>query len=263
MNAPVHTPVLDLFRLDGNAALVTGASRGLGRALVIALAEAGADILAVDIGELDQVAKEVRARGVRCATRTTDLGHLTPDTATELISWARTEFPHPTILINNAGIIRRGPATDTTPSEWSAVLDLNLTTPFLLSQAFAHSVLAAGEDAASIINIASINSFQGGMEVPSYAASKHGILGLTRALANEWAAHRIRVNAIAPGYMETEFTAAHRDDPARAENMLRRIPTGTWGRPEDLAGAAVFLASAASAYVTGTALSVDGGWLSR
>ncbi|MDV7086989.1 SDR family oxidoreductase [Rhodococcus sp. IEGM 248] len=262
MNAPVHTPVLDLFRLDGNAAIVTGASRGLGRALAIALAEAGADIVAVDIGELDQVAKEVRARGVRCATRTTDLGHLTPETATELISWAGTEFPHPTILVNNAGIIRRGPATDTTPSDWSAVLDLNLTTPFLLSQAFAQVALD-GNAAASIINIASINSFQGGMEVPSYAASKHGILGLTRALANEWAPHRIRVNAIAPGYMETEFTAAHRDDPARAENMLRRIPAGVWGRPEDLAGAAVFLASAASSYITGTALSVDGGWLSR
>ncbi|WAM16931.1 SDR family oxidoreductase [Rhodococcus sp. JS3073] len=263
MNTPAHTTVMDLFRLDGNAALVTGASRGLGRALAIALAEAGADILAVDIGELDQVAKEVRARGVHCATRTADLSNLTPDTAAELISWAKAEFPHPTILINNAGIIRRGPATETTPTDWSAVLDLNLTTPFLLSQAFAHSVLAAGEDAASIINIASINSFQGGMEVPSYAASKHGILGLTKALANEWAAQRIRVNAIAPGYMETEFTVAHRHDPARAENMLRRIPAGTWGRPEDLAGAAVFLASAASAYVTGTALSVDGGWLSR
>ncbi|ETT24057.1 2-deoxy-D-gluconate 3-dehydrogenase [Rhodococcus aetherivorans] len=262
MNAPVHTPVLDLFRLDGNAAIVTGASRGLGRALAIALAEAGADIVAVDIGELDQVAKEVRARGVRCATRTADLSGLTPESAAELFSWAKTEFPHPTILVNNAGIIRRGPATETTPSDWSAVLDLNLTTPFLLSQAFARSALDDNA-AASIINIASVNSFQGGMEVPSYAASKHGILGLTRALANEWAAHHIRVNAIAPGYMETEFTAAHRDDPTRAENMLRRIPTGTWGRPEGLAGAVVFLASAASAYVTGTALSVDGGWLSR
>ncbi|NHU49646.1 SDR family oxidoreductase [Rhodococcus sp. A14] len=262
MNTPAHTTVLDLFRLDGNAALVTGASRGLGRALAIALAEAGADILAVDIGELDQVAKEVRARGVHCATRTADLSNLTPESAVELISWAKNEFPHPTILVNNAGIIRRGPATDTTPSDWSAVLDLNLTTPFLLSQAFARVALDDNA-AASIINIASINSFQGGMEVPSYAASKHGILGLTRALANEWAAHRIRVNAIAPGYMETEFTAAHREDPARAENMLRRIPAGVWGRPEDLAGPAVFLASAASSYVTGTALSVDGGWLSR
>ena len=262
MNAPVHTTVLDLFRLDGNAALVTGASRGLGRALAIALAEAGADILAVDIGELDQVAKEVRARGVRCATRTADLGHLTPETATELISWARDRVP----ASDDPGQQRRHhppwPGDRNHATDWSAVLDLNLTTPFLLSQAFARAALDDNA-AASIINIASINSFQGGMEVPSYAASKHGILGLTRALANEWAAHRIRVNAIAPGYMETEFTAAHREDPARAENMLRRIPTGTWGRPEDLAGAAVFLASAASSYVTGTALSVDGGWLSR
>lgn len=263
MNTPVHTTVMDLFRLDGNAAIVTGASRGLGRSLAIALAEAGADIVAVDIGELDHVAKEVRARGVRCATRTADLSNLTPETAAEMIDWARGEFDHPTILVNNAGIIRRGPAIETPAADWSTVLDLNLTTPFLLSQAFAQSVLAAHEEAASIINVASINSFQGGMEVPSYAASKHGILGLTRALANEWASHRIRVNAIAPGYMETELTAAHRHDPARAENMLRRIPAGTWGRPEDLAGAAVFLASNASTYVTGTTLAVDGGWLSR
>lgn len=262
MNASTPINVLDLFRLDGTAALITGASRGLGRSMALALADAGADILAVDIDNLDQVAEDIRSRGVRCATRTVDLSDLTPKTAAELLSWTSEQSLQPTVLVNNAGIIRRGPATETTAADWQAVLDINLTAPFLLSQAFAHSVLAAG-DTASIINLASINSFQGGMEVPSYAASKHGVLGMTRALANEWAPHNIRVNAIAPGYMETEFTTAHRTDASRAENMLRRIPTGTWGRPDDIAGAVVFLASPAAAYVTGTTLSVDGGWLSR
>lgn len=262
MNTSSPTTVLDLFRLDGTAALITGASRGLGRSMALALADAGADILAVDIDNLDQLAEEVHSRGVKCATRVVDLSDLTPDTAAELISWTREESLQPTVLVNNAGIMRRGPATDTTAADWQAVLDVNLTAPFLLSQAFAHSVLATGETA-SIINIASINSFQGGMEVPSYAASKHGVLGITRALANEWAPHNIRVNAIAPGYMETEFTTAHRTDASRAENMLRRIPAGTWGRPDDVAGAVVFLASEAAAYITGTTLSVDGGWLSR
>ena len=260
--APAPPPVLDLFRLNGRTAIVTGAGRGLGRALSIALAEAGADIVAIDIGDLADVAAQVRARGVRCAVRVADLSGLTPQTATELISWSRDQLGQVAILVNNAGLIRRGPATETTASDWSAVLDLNLTTPFLLTQAFARAARAAGT-AGSVINIGSVNSFQGGYEVPSYAASKHGLLGLTRALANEWATDRIRVNAIAPGYMETELTAAHREDPAKAENMLRRIPIGHWGTPADLAGAAVYLASDASSYVTGTALSVDGGWLSR
>lgn len=258
-----RTSVLDLFRLDGKAALITGASRGLGRYMALALAEAGADILAVDLDDLEQVAEEVRSRGVNCSTFTADLSVLTQETAAELISWTRNEFSQPTILVNNAGIIRRGPATETTESDWLAVLDVNLTAPFLLSQAFARGVIAAGDAPASIINIASINSFQGGVEVPAYAASKHGLLGLTRALANEWTTHGIRVNAIAPGYMETDFTLAHRENAERAESMLRRIPANKWGHPEDLAGAVVFLASSASAYVSGSSLTIDGGWLSR
>lgn len=263
MTTTSNTPVLELFRLDGKAALVTGASRGLGRSMALALAEAGADILAVGLDDLDQVAEEVRNRGVNCSTYETDLSVLTQDTAAHLISRARDEFPQPTILVNNAGIIRRGPAIESTQSDWLAVLDVNLTAPFLLSQAFARGVLAAGDAPASIINIASINSFQGGVEVPAYAASKHGLLGLTRALANEWTPHGIRVNAIAPGYMETDFTLAHRENADRAENMLRRIPANSWGRPEDLSGAVVFLASNAAAYVSGAALTIDGGWLSR
>lgn len=262
MYAPTSTNVLDLFRLDGTAALVTGASRGLGRSMALALADAGADILAIDIENLDQVAEEIHGRGVRCATRNVDLSTLTPDSAAELFSWASEQTLNPTVLVNNAGIIHRGPATRTTTAAWQAVLDVNLTAPFLLSQAFAQSAIDAG-NSASIINLASINSFQGGIDVSSYAASKHGVLGLTRALANEWAPHNIRVNAIAPGYMETEFTTAHRTDPAKAENMIRRIPNGNWGRPEDISGAVVFLASQAATYITGTTLSVDGGWLSR
>ncbi len=254
--------VQDLFGLKGRVAIVTGAARGLGAALSVALAEAGADIVAFDIGELDDVAACVRARGVRCATKSADLSGLTPEAADELIAWCGDRLGGPSVLVNNAGIIRRGPAMDTTASDWSAVLDLNLTTPFLMSQAFAREARAAGV-AGSVINIGSVNSFQGGYEVPSYAAAKHGLLGMTRALANEWAPHRIRVNAIAPGYMETELTAAHREEPAKALNMLRRIPVGRWGTPADLAGAAIYLASDASAYVTGTALSVDGGWMSR
>ena len=260
MTAPAN--VLDLFRLSGRVAIVTGAARGLGKALSIALADAGAHIVALDIGDLDDVASEVRARGVQCELRTTDLCALTPEGARELIRWSQDQLGDVGILVNNAGIIRRGPAMDTPAADWSAVLDLNLTTPFLLSQAFAQAAKAA-DIPGSVINIGSVNSFQGGYEVPSYAAAKHGLLGMTRALANEWAPHRIRVNAIAPGYMETELTAAHREDPTKAENMMRRIPMGHWGTPADLAGAAVYLASDASSYVTGTALSVDGGWLSR
>ncbi|MBB5750290.1 SDR family oxidoreductase [Micrococcus sp. TA1] len=263
MSTASRTPVLDLFRLEGKTALVTGASSGLGRSMALALAEAGADVLAVGLDDLDQVAQEVRDLGVDCSTHETDLSVLTPDTAARLISWARDELAQPTILVNNAGIIRRGPALETSPSDWSAVLDVNLTAPFLLSQAFARGILAAGQAPASIINIASINAFQGGMEVPAYAASKHGLLGLTRALANEWTPHGIRVNAVAPGYMDTDFTRAHRENAERAQNMLRRIPANSWGRPEDLAGAVVFLASDAAAYVSGAALAIDGGWLSR
>lgn len=263
MTTPDYTSILDQFRLDGRTALVTGASRGLGRSMALALAEAGADIIAVGLNELDEIAEEVRNRGVRCSTRTIDLSTITPEEAEELFSWSSKELSQPTILVNNAGIIRRGTALNVPKTDWDAVINLNLSAPFILSQAFARGVVAAGDTSASVINIGSINSFQGGVEVSSYAAAKHGLLGLTRALANEWAAQGIRVNAITPGYIATDFTRAHREDPERAETMIRRIPAGRWGRPEDLAGAVVYLASRASSYVNGAALTIDGGWLSR
>jgi len=262
MTTATTPSVLDSFGLHGRVAIVTGAARGLGSALAVALAEAGADIVVVDVGDLAAVAANIRSRGVRCVEHCADLSGLTPQRAAGLIAYSQDQLGPASILVNNAGIIRRGPAAQTAASDWSAVLDLNLTTPFLLSQAFAQAAHTALIPA-SVINVGSVNSFQGGFEVPSYAASKHGLLGITRALANEWAPQGIRVNAIAPGYMETELTAAHRDDPTKAEKMLNRIPAGRWGTPEDLAGAVVYLASDASAYVTGTALSVDGGWMSR
>ena len=262
MNTVTTPSVLDLFGLHGRVAIVTGAARGLGAALAVALAEAGADIVAMDVGDLADVAARIRATGVRCCEHAADLSRLTPERAAGLIARSQDQFGTASILVNNAGIIRRGPAMQTAASDWSAVLDLNLTTPFLLSQAFAQAADVA-QTPGSVINVGSVNSFQGGFEVPSYAASKHGLLGITRALANEWAPQRIRVNAIAPGYMATELTAAHREDPTKAQKMLHRIPAGRWGTPADLAGAVVYLASDASSYVTGTALSVDGGWLSR
>jgi 2-deoxy-D-gluconate 3-dehydrogenase len=166
------------------------------------------------------------------------------------------------VLVNNAGIIRRGPSVDTPAEEWHGVLALNLTTPFFLAQAFGRTLLGA-QRRGSIINVVSMNSFQGGIEVASYTASKHGLLGLTRALANEWTGRGLRVNGIAPGYMSTELTAALREDPVRYESFRARMPAGRWGEPDDLTGAVVFLASDASSYVSGSVIAVDGGWLSR
>ena len=254
--------VLDRFSLRGRGALVTGAARGLGQAMALALAEAGADIVAVDVEPLDAVGAAVGERGVRCATRELDLRALTPDAAAELMAWSRGELEDVSVLVNNAGMIRRAPSAETSAEDWHEVIGLNLTAPFFLSQAFASPLLRDG-GRGSIINVVSMNSFQGGMEVPAYTASKHGLLGVTRALANEWTAHGIRVNGIAPGWMSTDLTAALRDDPARDQALLARMPIGHWGEPADLAGAVVYLASDASSYVSGTFIAVDGGWLAR
>jgi 2-deoxy-D-gluconate 3-dehydrogenase len=250
------------FTLTGKTALVTGAAAGLGRAMALSLAQAGADIIAIDIGPLDELVSSINEIGGTCRVRSQDLQNLTPSRARELITWTHGGGPAPQVLVNNAGLIRRGPALDTTQDDWQAVIGLNLTTPFFFSQAFARHLIDE-ELPGNIINVLSINSFQGGIEVPAYAASKHGLLGVTRALANEWAPHRIRVNGIAPGYMETEFTSAHRQDPDRYKAMQARMPVGRWGVPQDVAGAAVYLASDASAYVSGTVISIDGGWQSR
>ena len=245
--------VLDLFSLRGKGALVTGAARGLGRAMALALAEAGADVAAVDVEPLDAIGS---------ATRELDLRALTPEAAGDLVAWARSELGDLSVLVNNAGMIRRAPAAETTAEDWHEVIALNLTAPFFLAQAFALALLQE-EARGSIVNVVSMNSFHGGMQVPAYTASKHGLLGITRALANEWTERGIRVNGIAPGWMATELTAALREDPARDEALLARLPIGRWGEPADLAGAVVYLASDASSYVSGSFIAVDGGYLAR
>lgn len=247
------------FDLSGRVALVTGANTGLGQAIAIALAAAGADIVAAGRSDPVDTAARVRALGRRLHALHADLA----DTAAvaALVDGTLTAFGRLDILVNNAGIIRRTDALDVTPEDWDAVLDTNLKSLFFLSQAAARHMLGAG--GGKIINVASLLSFQGGIRVPAYTASKSAVAGLTHALANEWAARGVNVNAIAPGYFETNNTAALRSDEVRAPQILARIPAGRWGKPDDLAGAAVFLASAASDYVHGIVLPVDGGWLAR
>ncbi|MFI5896318.1 2-dehydro-3-deoxy-D-gluconate 5-dehydrogenase KduD [Actinoplanes sp. NPDC051513] len=248
--------ILDSFRLDGRVALVTGGNRGLGQAAAVALAEAGADIALLTRGDPAESRTRITALGRRATHVHCDLSSATPaDLA------AAVEEVRPDILVNNAGIIRRAPAAEVTAADWNDVLTVDLTAVFHLSQAAARHMLPAGRGA--IVNVASMLSFQGGIRVPAYAAAKHAVVGLTKALANEWAPHGVNVNAVAPGYMATDNTAALRDDPSRSAEILARIPAGRWGAPGDLAGAVVFLASDAARYVHGIVLPVDGGWLAR
>jgi len=248
-----------LFDLSGRAALVTGANTGLGQAIAIALAEAGADIVAAGRSDPSETAARVHAAGRRFHAVQADLSQQAQ--LAGVVDQALTTFGRLDILVNNAGIIRRADAIDVTEEDWDAVIDTNLKSLFFLSQAAARHMLASG--GGKIINVASLLSFQGGIRVPAYAASKSGVAGLTHALANEWAARGINVNAIAPGYFATNNTAALRADSEREPQILARIPAGRWGQADDLAGAAVFLASAASDYVHGVVLPVDGGWLAR
>jgi 2-deoxy-D-gluconate 3-dehydrogenase len=248
------------FDLGGRVALVTGANTGLGQAIAIALAQAGADIVAVGRTSPDETAASVRAAGKKLHAIDCDLA-AKPDTRA-IVKEAVAKGGRLDILVNNAGIIRRNDALDLTEEDWDAVLDLNLKSVFFLSQAAARAMLE-GAGRGKIINIASMLSFQGGIRVAAYTASKSAIAGLTRGLANEWAARGINVNAIAPGYFETNNTIALRADAERSADILKRIPAGRWGKPQDLGGAAVFLASSASDYVHGTVLPVDGGWLAR
>ena len=249
----------NLFDLSGRVALVTGANTGLGQAIAVALAEAGADIVVAGRSDPSDTAARVRAAGRRFHALQIDMEQA--GQVGVLVEQTIAAFGRLDILVNNAGIIRRDDAADVTEADWDAVVDTNLKSVFFLSQAAARHMLAKG--GGKIINIASLLSFQGGIRVPAYAASKSGVAGLTHALANEWAARGINVNAIAPGYFDTSNTAALRGDPVRAPQILARIPAGRWGQPSDLAGAAVFLASAASDYVHGVVLPVDGGWLAR
>lgn len=249
-----------LFDLTGKVALVTGARTGLGQAMALALARAGADIVALGSSAMPETAERVAAAGRRFHAMTVDLSK--PFDAGAVIAETVATASGIDILVNNAGIIRRGDSLDFTEEDWDAVLDTNLKSVFFLCQAFARAALAA-ERRAKIINIASMLSFQGGIRVPSYTAAKSGLAGITRLLANEWAGSGINVNAIAPGYVETNNTMALRADAERNADILKRIPAGRWARPEDMAGAAVFLASPASDYVHGAILPVDGGWLAR
>lgn len=253
--------ILEQFKLEGKVAIVTGCNRGLGQAMAIALAEAGADILGVSASpQAAETETAVRAAGRRFVYVSADLRSLEP--IPRIIGTVLETYGRLDILVNNAGIIKRNEALSFTEAEWDDVMNLNLRTVFFLSQAAARHWVAQKQKG-KIINVASMLSFQGGIRVPSYTASKSGIRGLTMALSNEWAKHGINVNAIAPGYMATDNTEALRNDPQRSQEILSRIPAGRWGEASDLAGAVVFLASSASDYVHGHTLAVDGGWLGR
>jgi 2-deoxy-D-gluconate 3-dehydrogenase len=248
--------ILDRFSLTGRTAIVTGASRGLGAAMAVALAEAGADLVLAARGSLSETVAAVEATGRRALTVECDLADRA--CASRIMEAA----PHASILVNNAGIIRRADLLQYSDEDWDTVIEVNLRSVFALSRAFAKNVVER-KGTGRIINIASMLSYQGGIRVVAYTAAKSGILGLTRAMSNELAPLGINVNAIAPGYMATDNTAALRKDEQRNRDILARIPAGRWGTPADLAGAVVFLASGASEYVHATTLAVDGGWLSR
>lgn len=253
--------ILDSFRLDGKVALVTGAARGLGRGAALALAEAGADVALLDHVAGTETADAVRAAGRRCLVLERDLVHATPEQLDADVQAVVDGLGRVDVLVNNAGIIRRAPLLEHAAADWDDVLAINLDAVFHLSRSAARRFVAQGSG--KVINIASMLAFQGGVLVPGYTASKHAVAGVTKALANELARHGVNANAIAPGYMATDNTAALRADEVRERSILERIPAARWGTPADLQGAFVFLASPASDYVNGVVLPVDGGWLVR
>ncbi|MGF1766984.1 2-dehydro-3-deoxy-D-gluconate 5-dehydrogenase KduD [Enterovibrio makurazakiensis] len=252
--------ILRSFGLDGKVAIVSGCNTGLGQGMAVALAQAGADIIGVNYGSADDTPERIEKTGRRFHNITADLSQ--PAVINDVIAEARRTFGRIDILVNNAGIIRREDAIEFSESDWDDVLNINLKSVFLMSQAVAR-VYNEQESGGKIINIASMLSYQGGVRVPSYTASKSAVMGLTRALANEWASSNINVNAIAPGYMATNNTAALRADEVREKAIRERIPANRWGTPEDVGGSAVFLASSAADYINGFTLAVDGGWLAR
>ncbi len=253
--------IMDLFRLDGKVALVTGVGRGLGQAMAIGLAEAGADVAGLYHTRYEETQTQVKALGRHFLAVQCDLRGASVNQLSQVVDQVVRELGRLDILVNNAGIIRRAPALEFSEQDWDDVIQVNLKSLFFLSQAAARVMAAQGSG--KIIHIASMLSFQGGILIPPYTAAKSGVAGLTRAMANEWASKGINVNAIAPGYMSTDNTAALRADPQRYPAILARIPAGQWGQPEDLKGAVVFLASAASSYIHGSIVCVDGGWLAR
>lgn len=253
--------VLDSFRLDDRVALVTGASRGLGQAMALALAEAGARVVVSSRSASDATLAALSAAGHEGVDIPCDLGTAQVSDFDRIIEEIVSRFGRLDVLVNNAGIIHRTPALQVSEEDWDDVVRVNQKAAFFLAQAAARPMVAAGRG--RIINTASLLSFQGGINVPSYTASKSALAGITRAMANEWASLGITVNAIVPGYFATDNTAQLRDDPARNAAIIERIPAGRWGQAADLSGAVVFLASDAAAYVNGHLLAVDGGWLAR
>lgn len=252
--------IQEAFRLEGKVAIVTGCDTGLGQGMAVALAEAGCDVVGVNRKIPHETAEKINAFGRRFMAIQADLSQ--QDALTSIVTQTVSAFGRVDILVNNAGTIRRQDALDFSEKDWDDVMSLNLKSVFFLSQAVARQFLAQG-NGGKIINIASMLSFQGGIRVPSYTASKSGVLGITRLLANEWAAKGINVNAIAPGYMATNNTQQLRADSERNQEIIDRIPAGRWGTPNDLKGPVVFLASPASDYIHGYTLAVDGGWLAR
>ena len=248
------------FDLTGKVALVTGGNTGIGQGIALALADAGADIASVARRPSDDTVGKVLARGRRALSIQADLTSTEP--VNRILAEATAGLGPVDILVNNAGIIRRADAVDFSEADWDDVMNVNLKAVFFLSQAVVKAMIARGRGG-KIINTASMLSYQGGIRVPSYTASKSGVAGLTKLMANEWARHGVNANAIAPGYFATDNTQALQDDPVRSKEILDRIPAARWGDPADIGGAAVFLASAASDYVQGITLPVDGGWLAR
>ncbi len=249
----------NIFDLSGKVAVVTGANTGIGQAIALSLAAAGADIAAVGRTPAEETVEKIRALGRKAEIVSADLSSIEP--VQRIVDETVEKLCGIDILINNAGIIRRADSVDFTEEDWDAVIDTNLKSTFFLAQAAGRHMLAQGSG--KIVNIASLLSFQGGIRVPSYTASKSGVAGLTKLLANEWAAKGINVNAIAPGYIATNNTAALQADETRNRQIQERIPAGRWGNPGDIGGAAVFLASQAANYIHGHVLAVDGGWLAR
>lgn len=244
------------FRLTGKRAFVSGANTGIGQAIAVSLAAAGAHVIVAGRSSCAETVAKIEAQGGSGEVCTIDLSD--PVKGASVLDG----FEDLDILVNNAGIIRRADSVDYSEADWDDVMDVNLKAVFLMCQTFARAAIARGKGG-RIVNIASLLSFQGGIRVPAYTASKHGVAGLTKLFANEWSAHGINVNAVAPGYIATNNTTALREDPKRSAEILSRIPAGRWGDPEDIAGAVTFLCTPASGYVTGTVLNVDGGWLAR
>jgi 2-deoxy-D-gluconate 3-dehydrogenase len=253
--------ILDSFKLDGKTALVTGAKRGIGRAIALALAEAGADIVAssATIEPNDPLAAEIAAQGRKFWAYACDLGER--KAVYDMVARVSSECPPIDILVNNGGTVLRKPAEQHPDEYWDRVIEIDLNAQFVLAREFGRRMLERGSG--KIIFTASLLSFQGGITVPGYAAAKGGVAQLAKALANEWAGRNVQVNAVAPGYIATDVTAALQADPVRNPAILARIPAGRWGAPDDIAGAVVFLAGGASNYVSGTVLTVDGGWMGR